>query len=273
MAALTAAGAVTSQLALPLPVAHATDTITFVGADHSDHPSQRFKVATIPAPAQPGHSAVLLFTRATAVAWTGPTGVAGWSQADTFASGALTSTVYTKVLGAGDPGAVVRSTPRTTPRPCSPWRCTAGSTRRVLLGRPLTGDGRVDGIGADDDARLATRDVAIGTGTGRYGSLLADEGLVTAGAEAAPWARRHRRAPRSWTLVLPAAGGGDPVDELPTASFTSSCTGLECAFDALASSDPEGPLVSYSGTSGTDRPGTGRPRRTRMPWPTRTTWR
>jgi subtilisin family serine protease len=36
----------------------------------------------------------------------------------------------------------------------------------------------------------------------------------------------------------------------PTASFTSSCDGLSCAFNASASSDPDGSIVSYGWTFG-----------------------
>jgi hypothetical protein len=41
-----------------------------------------------------------------------------------------------------------------------------------------------------------------------------------------------------------------PVNQPPTASFTSSCTGLTCSFDATGSSDPDGTVASYAWTWG-----------------------
>jgi subtilisin len=43
--------------------------------------------------------------------------------------------------------------------------------------------------------------------------------------------------------TLPGPGGGN---QPPTASFTHSCTNLVCAFNATASSDPDGSIASYS---------------------------
>lgn len=50
--------------------------------------------------------------------------------------------------------------------------------------------------------------------------------------------------------------GGPPPDAPPTADFTSSCTGLECTFDASGSSDDVG-IVSYAWTFGDGSTGTG----------------
>ncbi len=48
------------------------------------------------------------------------------------------------------------------------------------------------------------------------------------------------------------------TNALPTASFTSTPTGLSASFDASASSDPEGPVSSYAWTFGDSTTGTGR---------------
>jgi subtilisin family serine protease len=43
---------------------------------------------------------------------------------------------------------------------------------------------------------------------------------------------------------------GPPPNQPPTSSFTFSCTGLSCSFDGLASTDPDGTIVSYAWTFG-----------------------
>jgi subtilisin family serine protease len=43
---------------------------------------------------------------------------------------------------------------------------------------------------------------------------------------------------------------GTPANEPPGASFTSSCNGLACSFNASASSDPDGSIVAYAWTFG-----------------------
>jgi PKD repeat protein len=70
-------------------------------------------------------------------------------------------------------------------------------------------------------------------------------------------------------LGLPALGASataDPLldiwrapdgDQLPVAAFTSSCTGLSCAFDGSGSSDPDGSVASYAWSFGDATSGTG----------------
>lgn len=53
-------------------------------------------------------------------------------------------------------------------------------------------------------------------------------------------------------------GSGGPVDNvLPTASFTDSCTDLDCFFDGTGSSDSDGTISSYSWNFGDGSTGTG----------------
>ncbi|GAB3669833.1 hypothetical protein GCM10027589_38050 [Actinocorallia lasiicapitis] len=51
--------------------------------------------------------------------------------------------------------------------------------------------------------------------------------------------------------------GAQAPNQLPTAAQTSSCTFLECAFDASGSTDPDGSIVSYAWDFGDGSTGTG----------------
>jgi len=51
--------------------------------------------------------------------------------------------------------------------------------------------------------------------------------------------------------------GGPPGNQPPTASFTSSCSGLSCSFNASGSSDSDGSIVSYAWTFGDGTTGSG----------------
>jgi PKD repeat protein len=51
--------------------------------------------------------------------------------------------------------------------------------------------------------------------------------------------------------------GAPPAGSPPVASFTASCPGLTCSFDARASSDADGPIASYAWSFGDGITGTG----------------
>lgn len=52
-------------------------------------------------------------------------------------------------------------------------------------------------------------------------------------------------------------GGGEPINNPPTASFTYSCTNLTCSFDGSTSSDSDGTIASYAWTFGDGSTGSG----------------
>jgi len=90
------------------------------------------------------------------------------------------------------------------------------------------------------------RNQVVGTGTGRITAALADSGPLGAGPAGgltATGATANRRG-IVWSVVV--APDTTVPNTLPNPSFTSSCTGLACSFDASASSDPDGSIASYA---------------------------
>ena len=66
------------------------------------------------------------------------------------------------------------------------------------------------------------------------------------------------------TLIVTDNGGATAqtvavinANALPLASFTSTCSGLTCSFDARGSSDPDGPIASYAWSFGDGATGSG----------------
>jgi PKD repeat protein len=59
-----------------------------------------------------------------------------------------------------------------------------------------------------------------------------------------------------WTVAL-APSGPPPVNQPPIAAFTSSCTFLDCSFDAAPSSDPDGTVTAWDWDFGDGTTGTG----------------
>lgn len=76
-----------------------------------------------------------------------------------------------------------------------------------------------------------TYDDASGKGTFHY------RVRATNGSGTGPWS--------VWDDVVVTSGAG-PGNSAPTASFTYSCTGLDCGFDGSGSTDSDGTIASYS---------------------------
>lgn len=97
---------VTKSVTVTVPAP--TNPASFVGVASSAAGAQKFKAATVPATTEVGDTMLLWLTTPSSVTWTGPTGVTGWTQVDTFVNGTIRSTLWRKQAEAGDAGKVVR---------------------------------------------------------------------------------------------------------------------------------------------------------------------
>ncbi len=98
----------TASAARDVTVTVPANPIAFVGASHSDPEATRVKQVSVPEGTKAGDTMVLVFTKNQTSSWTGPVGVTGWRQVETFTNGTVTTTVWAKTAVAGDVDASVR---------------------------------------------------------------------------------------------------------------------------------------------------------------------
>ncbi|WP_239111856.1 PKD domain-containing protein [Phycicoccus sonneratiae] len=264
--------------------AEAAGGVTYVGAAHSAPQAQLFKEATVPSGTAAGDTLLLVLTRASGVTWSGPSGLTGWSTVATTTSTTLTSTVYRRTAAAGDAGTRVRFDTTafakamltlTVYRGVDPARAltvagsaeTAASTTHPSPAVAASGgetavsywvDRSSTTTGWSAPATTTTRDTALGTGSGRYGAVLADRADVPAGSLPGPAATSTPATTAlAWTVLLPAEDPGGPGNLPPTAAFTSDCSGLSCTVDGSTSSDPDGQVQDHAWDFGDGSTGTG----------------
>ena len=101
---LGATGSVAHNVAVTVPAS----PLAYVGSAHSAAGSAKFKAAAVPAQTQVGDKLLLFLSTPSTVTWTGPTGVTGWTQVDSFTNGTVKSTLWQKTAMAGDLGKTVR---------------------------------------------------------------------------------------------------------------------------------------------------------------------
>ena len=280
----------------PAPAANAADpTLSLVGSS-SAFGNRTSHSVTLPTGIQNGDTIVLFLTvNSLSGTLTGP---AGWTLLQTKDGSATRGRVWTKqavgnesgtvVTVAGDPAstikdnmsvAVYRSSAGTSSVTASAG--TAGTTSSTSHTTPSVavaqaGSWLVSSWSEKSStaqtwtppASATQRQAPTGAGSGKVSSLLADSnGAVPTGTAAGR------------TATTSAAGGGEqlfsvvvspgtgtvtpPTNTAPVASFTVSCVGLTCGFDASGSSDANNDPLTYAwqfgdGTTSTAGPTTSR---------------
>jgi PKD repeat protein len=215
-----------------------TSVITFVGASHSAATAQTVKSAPVPAGAAAGDHAVLVFTGAKAVVWSGPSGVTGWTQLGSSTVNGLTSVVWTKALDAADLPMSVQFTTATAAKALetlsvysggggAPVTAVSGSdtltTTHVTPAVPAVAGDWVVSYWVDRSSTttawqvqpdVVSRDTTVGTGTAHFSALWGDSGgPVPAGSYPGRVATTNAVTSASmWSIVLP---GGTPAPPSP----------------------------------------------------------
>lgn len=202
---------------------------SFVDAAHGPPGSVKVQKVTVPAAARAGDTMLLVFTCASSITWSGPAGVTGWTQLGTFDNAGTTSTVWTKTVASGDPGAAVQLTSSTFSKGALELAVYSGSlavrrysriaatrrarrtSRRRSLHRPAAQSSR-SGRTSLQRRRRGPRRVVLRCGiprsdqaAGRYSALLADSAPGVAGTYGGPTATTDARSSQAdmWTVALP----------------------------------------------------------------------
>jgi PKD repeat protein len=238
----------------------------------------------IPDSVVPGDRLLLFLTANSTTSVQAP---AGWSDVEQVDGSGTTGRAWTKVAAASDPGAAVRTTTPAAVKwtlSVAAYRTQGGGAPGVAAAEgaagnspatthpapaaPVTGPGSwVVSAWAEKSSTTATwttpagvtrRGDAAATGAGRVSSVLGDSGgPVPTGTVAVRTATTSESVSRSVTFTVVLAPGAVTVNQPPVASFTASCAGLTCAFDAAGSSDPEGAALTYAWTFGDGATATG----------------
>ena len=226
-------------------------TVAFVGSALSAA-SNNSPTVTVPATAVAGQRLVMALSMNDPTRTiSGPTGVTGWTKLDTVAAGTMSTTLWTKVAQAGDPGTVVRTPLSGTAKytltvaaysgvdsaPLLSFASASDTTNHAARPTPdvtaLAGswvvsywaDKSATTTAWTPDASVATRVKGCTLDSGRICSAWADSGApVPAGTYGHINATTNTASDKAtmWSIVLPASDQ-PPGNLSPTADFSPSC--------------------------------------------------
>lgn len=245
-------------------------TVSYVGGAANQGNTSTPNVTT-PGTVSVGDRLVLILTlNASSRTLAAPTGVTDWTVLGTTTSGSMLTRAYAKVATAADagrrvmvvldaaakytmtvadysgvrPGSLIHAdlaetvnrTGHVAPEVDAPagswvvsyWADKSAATTSFTLPASVTGRHAICG-GGSGHVCSSLADSGGSVPTGRYGGLVADADTANATAT-------------TWSIVLRTI---EP-NQAPTATFTYTCDGTACDFDASGSSDPDGSVVSYA---------------------------
>ena len=254
------------------------DPIDFVGSATSAANTSKPTV-TVPAGVTPGDRLIMaLSINSLSRTVSAPTGVTGWTLLDTAEANSMGTTLWTKAAAAGDAGKAV-SVPLSA---ATKYSLTVAAYTGTATGSAVAyaKDTNVTTVAirsapavttpagawvvsywADKSstttawtpsASVTARTSACGADGGRICSALADSAVgVPAGTNPPVSASTGTPSDMAtmWSVVL-APSGAPPGNQKPTASFTSTCTLLDCTFSSAGSTDSDGVISARSWTFG-----------------------
>ncbi len=267
--------------ALPLigigsaPLAHAANgELSVVGAASTSGNRSNHTV-TVPAGVEGGDLLVLAITvNSSATTVTGP---AGWTLAESVSGSSMQGQLWTRTAASADAGATVavassstvKSTVSVAAYHSSLGLPAATDTASGLVDTSassftapavdLTGDNSwVVNVWGEKSATQVTwtlpgevteRTTDQGINSGKTSQVLGDSNGPVAGPSSgtrvATTSAAVSRGLQFSVAIKPGTSDDGPVNNPPTASFTSNCSNLACAFDAAGSTDPDGDALSY----------------------------
>ena len=203
--------------------------IAFVGATHGQPGSVKTESVVVPAAAQAGQTMLLSLTTGSTSIWSAPGGLTGWTQLGTFTNGSTTSTVWQRTVASGDAGKTVSFTSADYHKAAvvlavysgvgssAPVVARVGDANRAAHVSPtvtapagswvvtLWADKSETTTGWTAPAGTTTRDIGLGTGGGRFTSLLVDSGGPVSGSYGGRTASTNANSSYTdmWTIALP----------------------------------------------------------------------
>ncbi|MFN8188916.1 MAG: PKD domain-containing protein [Nocardioidaceae bacterium] len=286
VAVVLAIGSLAATLVLAPSASAAPGTLSYVDSATTAGARSSHRV-TIPATVQPGDALVLFLTTNSSTATIN--NLAGWTQIQTQTGNGVSGRAWTKTATSTDDGAQVTVTTSASVKSTmtvTAYRSNGGSAEVTASASAVTNTSSSSHTTptvavADANSWLVNywseksgtavtwtlpgtvtqRSTGAATGTGKISSVLGDSnGAVatgTAPVRTATTSAAVSRSVRYSVVVSPLEDTGTPTNNPPVASFTTSCAGLTCSFNAGASSDPDGDPLTYAWNFGDTTTGTG----------------